>query len=97
MRTASEQGVLYGLGRSQPGTIVTWAQPGTSRHEVGDAVDVVPLIYGKPIWSTKGADLEIWHEIGLIGESVGFEWAGRWPARVREFGHFQVRAKKCGI
>lgn len=94
LRTAYEQGVLYALGRTVPGRIVTWAMPGESKHQDGNALDVVPLINGKPMWSTKGADLVMWHEIGELGESAGLEWAGRWPARVREYGHFQLKEKK---
>ena len=89
LRTACEQGVLYAQGRTMPGRIVTWARPGQSRHEYGEALDVVPLINGKPMWSTSGLDMALWQDLGALGESVGLEWAGRWPARVREYGHFR--------
>lgn len=91
LRTAADQAALYAQGRTTPGQIVTWAKPGESLHETGQALDVVPLRDGKCVWGTKGADGELWHAIGAIGELAGLEWAGRWPARIREFPHFQYR------
>lgn len=88
-RTAAEQAALYAQGRAAGGRVVTWAKPGQSLHETGAALDVVPLRHGKPVWTTSGADLELWREVGEIGEGAGLEWAGRWPARVREYPHFQ--------
>lgn len=91
LRTAQEQADIYALGRTKPGRIVTWARPWESRHQTGDAFDVVPLVNGKPMWSTLGADMQVWQTIGKIGEVAGLEWAGKWPARVREYGHFQTK------
>ena len=90
-RTGAEQADLYAQGRTKPGRIVTWAKPGESWHEKGRALDVVPMRNGKPVWGTTGADLALWLQVAAIFEAVGFEWAGRWPARVREFPHFQIK------
>lgn len=85
----------------RPGRIVTWAIGGKSFHQHRVALDVVPLRHGKLIWGTGGDgidddpsddetdDLELWQRIGLIGESCGLTWAGRWPKPKREFPHFQ--------
>lgn len=88
LRTMAEQAEVYAQGRTKPGRIVTYAGPGDSWHNWGRAIDVVPIRAGKPVWGTTGEDLVLWKRIGAIGESVGFEWAGRW-AKFREFPHFQ--------
>lgn len=87
-RDHESQAVLYAQGRTEPGRRVTNAKPGQSYHNWRVAFDVVPLRAGKPVWGTKGPDDELWHRVGLIGESVGLEWAGRWT-KFREYPHFQ--------
>ena len=88
-RSAKDQAGLYAQGRTTPGAVVTWAKPGESLHETGRAFDVVPLRNGKPVWGTTGADLALWQQVGALGIACGLEWAGRWPAKRREFPHFQ--------
>lgn len=90
-RSAADQADLYAQGRTKPGPVVTWAKPGQSRHETGEALDVVPLRAGKPVWGTAGADLALWQQVGALGEAAGLEWAGRWPAKIREYPHFQFK------
>lgn len=87
-RDNESQAALYAQGRTSPGNIVTNAKPGQSYHNWRVAFDVVPLRNGKPIWGTSGEDGEIWDKVGLMGESVGLEWAGRWT-KFKEFPHFQ--------
>lgn len=87
-RDSEAQTALYAQGRSKPGNIVTNAKAGQSFHNWRLAFDVVPLRNGKPVWGTAGQDGQIWNRIGLMGESVGLEWAGRW-ARFKEYPHFQ--------
>ena len=67
---------------------MTKAPPGRSYHNYGLAYDVVPLRNGKAVWGTTGADGELWLRVGLLGEAVGLEWAGRWK-RFKDFPHFQ--------
>lgn len=55
-----------------------------SWHNWRCALDVVPLIGGKPVWT----DADLWARIGKIGVRVGLEWAGNWEA-FREAPHFQ--------
>ncbi len=87
-RDGEAQNALYAQGRGAPGYIRTNARAGQSFHQFHVAFDVVPLRDGKPVWSTSGADAELWQKIGALGEAQGLEWAGRWT-RFREFPHFQ--------
>lgn len=115
LRDAEAQDQLYAQGRTReqldaaglthieprPGRICTWAVGGKSFHQHRVALDIVPLLHGKPVWDDDGAGinddpaddetnhLEIWQRIGLIGESCQLEWAGRWPKGKRERPHFQ--------
>lgn len=96
-RSPIEQDVLYAQGRTTPGHIVTWAKGGESLHNyrIGNkpaslAFDVVPLVNGKPFWTTEGKGSKIWQTIGELGGNLGLEWAGNWPAGKREYAHFQL-------
>lgn len=79
---------LYAQGRMLPGQIVTWAKAGDSWHNWRRAFDVVPLRAGKPIWSVRGHDKEIWLKVGELGVSCGLEWGGNWT-RHPDYPHFQ--------
>lgn len=89
-RDFEAQDRLYAQGRTIPGQIVTWARGGDSWHNWRRAFDVVPLRAGKPIWSTRGGDREIWMRVGELGRMCGLEWGGAWP-RHPDFPHFQDR------
>jgi peptidoglycan L-alanyl-D-glutamate endopeptidase CwlK len=91
-RSGAEQDALYAQGRTTPGSIVTRAKAGQSKHNhtlagrpASLALDVVPLRLGKPVWAASDA---IWKDVGRIGKACGLEWAGEWR-RMREFPHFQ--------
>lgn len=84
-RSGAEQEVLYEQGRTAPGKIVTNARAGQSWHNWRCAFDFVPLVAGKPAWSDKALYLKA----GVIAESVGLEWAGRWTGKLRESAHCQ--------
>lgn len=86
-RTNEEQSDLYKQGRTVPGRIVTNAQAGQSAHNYGLAIDVVPIINGKPDWI--GAH-PVWQQIGKIGQDVGLEWAGAPSYPFHELAHFQL-------
>ena len=49
------------------------------------AFDFVPMVAGKPQW----ADAALYRKVGVIAESVGLEWAGRWTGSLRETAHCQ--------
>jgi peptidoglycan L-alanyl-D-glutamate endopeptidase CwlK len=87
-RDMESQAQLYAQGRTTPGKIVTNAKPGQSFHNFRIAVDVVPLVNGKPVWGTSGEDGKLWEKVGAIGESCGLEWAKRWKS-FPELAHFQ--------
>lgn len=65
-RSNEEQDSLYEQGRTKPGSIVTNAKAGKSKHNVtlpdgtpsAEAFDIVPLRHGKPVWGTKGDGID---------------------------------------
>ena len=84
-RSPEEQNGLYAQGRSEPGKIVTNARGGESWHNHRCAFDFVPMVAGKPAWG----DTNLYRKAGVIAESVGLEWAGRWTGSLRETAHCQ--------
>ena len=84
-RDAESQNALYAQGRTTPGKIVTNAKAGDSWHNWRCAVDVVPLVNGKPDWDGSHP---VWAEIGRLGKEAGLEWAGEWHS-FKELAHFQ--------
>jgi peptidoglycan LD-endopeptidase CwlK len=86
MRSMAEQTALYAQGRTTPGKIVTHAQAGHSAHNYGLALDVVPIVNGKPDWFESDP---VWQQIGAFGEAAGLEWYGAPGAKFPELPHFQ--------
>ena len=84
-RDNESQDALYAQGRTIPGRVVTNAKGGQSFHNYRCAIDVVPVVNGKPQWDGGNP---IWQTIGKLGEKSGLEWAGRWRG-FRELPHFQ--------
>lgn len=84
-RDNESQNALYAQGRTTPGKIVTNAKAGQSFHNYRCAVDIVPVVAGKPRWDAKD---EVWQTIGKLGKAQGLEWAGDWK-RFKEYPHFQ--------
>jgi len=84
-RDNESQNALYAQGRTEPGRAVTNAKGGQSFHNYRCAVDVVPLVNGKPDWDGTHP---IWAKIGNYGKLAGLEWAGEWT-RFKELAHFQ--------
>jgi len=84
-RDNESQAQLYAQGRTAPGKIVTNAGPGDSYHNYRCAIDVVPLLNGKPDWDGSHP---VWAEIGRLGKECGLEWAGDWKS-FKELAHFQ--------
>ena len=62
---------------------------GRSPHQLGTALDVVPLGEHGPEW--PGADDERWNDIAYFFEAEGFEWGGR-LADFPDRPHYQVGA-----
>lgn len=84
LRTMQEQAALYAQGRSKPGAVVTNAKPGQSYHNFGLAIDLVEIKNGKALWDNPD-----WERIGAFGESLGFEWGGRWTS-LKDLPHLQM-------
>ena len=84
-RDNASQTALYAQGRTAAGRIVTNAKAGESFHNYRCAVDVVPLINGKPVWDVS---YQVWQTIGKLGQENGLEWAGNWT-KFKEMPHFQ--------
>lgn len=84
-RDKESQDALYAQGRTMPGKIVTNAKGGDSFHNYRCAVDVVPIINGKPEWDTSDP---VWAEVGELGKKAGLDWAGEWKT-FKETAHFQ--------
>lgn len=84
-RDNDSQNALYAQGRTAPGRIVTNARAGQSWHNYRCALDVVPLVNGKPAWNAKD---EVWQTVGKLGKQAGLEWAGDWK-KFKEYPHFQ--------
>lgn len=85
-RSGEEQNALYAQGRTKPGRRVTNARAGQSFHQYRVALDLYPLINGKPDFSGQAKE---WQKVALIFKKHGFEWAGEWK-RFRELPHFQM-------
>lgn len=80
LRDAEAQTALYAQGRTVPGHIVTNAKAGQSWHNWACAFDFVPIVNGKAQWD----DAKTFDRCGVIAESVGLEWAGRWKKFVEK-------------
>ena len=84
-RDNESQNALFCQGRTTPGKIVTNAKGGESFHNYRCAVDVVPIVAGKPRWDVED---DVWQKIGALGKEAGLEWAGEW-VHFKEMPHFQ--------
>ena len=84
-RDIESQDALYTQGRTTEGKIVTNAKGGDSFHNWRCAVDVVPLVAGKPDWDGSHP---VWSKVGELGEQAGLDWAGKW-VHFKELAHFQ--------
>ena len=84
-RDADSQNALYAQGRTTKGNIVTNAKGGQSLHNWRVAFDFVPIVNGKAQWNDKAA----YAKCGVIGESLGLQWAGRWTGKMKETAHMQ--------
>jgi len=85
-RSGAEQEALYAQGRTKPGPKVTNARAGQSFHQYRVALDLYPMVNGKPDFSGKSPN---WFKIAEIFKAHGFEWAFEWK-RFKEMPHFQM-------
>ena len=87
LRSNDEQTALYAQGRTSSGHIVTNARAGQSAHNYGLAIDIVPVVNGKPDWN--GSD-PIWDQIGELGVAAGLTWLGSPHSSFPEKPHFEL-------
>lgn len=82
--------ILLSVGPQSGKNIVTWAGPGQSLHNYGQAFDGCPTEEGKPVWDTKEPEhTALWLKYGEIAKSFDLIWAGDWSKEKREFPHVQ--------
>lgn len=75
---------LWDIGEAENKRKITWTLK--SNHLTGRALDVAPRTKDyKIMW---GAPFEEWEKIGVIGESHGFSWGGRW--KEADLPHFEM-------
>jgi len=84
-RSSEEQDLIYAQGRTRPGPMVTDVRGGQSWHNFGLAFDVAVLNAADQ--ATWPNDPNLWTRIGVMGESLGLKWGGRFPAPDRP--HFE--------
>ena len=85
-RSPDEQDKLYAQGRTIKGLKVTNAKAGQSLHQYRCALDIVPVVNGKPEWTGKSP---VWKAVADIFKSHGFEWGYDWKT-FKEMPHFQM-------
>lgn len=86
LRSREEQTELYAQGRTSPGHIVTNARAGQSAHQYGLAIDVVPMVNGKPDWNGKDP---VWEKVGELGQAAGLTWLGAPGSKFPEEPHLE--------
>jgi len=82
LRTFKEQQAIYDQGRTKPGKIVSNAKPGSSYHNYGLAIDIVPIENGKANWKYP------YEKIYPIAESHGFTCGGKFRT-LKDKPHFE--------
>lgn len=93
-RSNDEQNALYAQGRTVAGSRVTNARGGQSAHNftidgkpAAKAFDIVPMVNGKPQWSSAHP---AWQRLGKIGMDLGLNWYGAPNSKFHEFPHFEI-------
>lgn len=89
-RSEAEQAVLFAVGRTRPGNIVTNAMPGQSAHNHGLGVDLFFL-------DTKGKasfDPKLYRKLDKAAQAVGLYekglfWSGNWST-FKEMAHWEL-------
>lgn len=87
-RNFNQQDKYFKQGRTTPGSIITNAKSGEGLHSYGLALDVYPVVNGKPLMTVDGPNKKYWDKMGEIAESVGFEWGGRW--KFKDYPHIEI-------
>ena len=84
-RSFPQQFALYAKGRTEPGSIVTYAKPGFSYHNYGIAADYAYFEPGKNPWEDAP-----WQEFRRAVYKVGgFIWGGNFR-KFKDMGHIHL-------
>jgi D-alanyl-D-alanine carboxypeptidase. len=78
-RTHAKQNEYKTMGKK-----FTRSAGGSSKHQYGLAIDVVPMVKDSAEWH----NLQLWKKIGAVGEQLGLRWGGRWK-NPYDPGHFE--------
>ena len=78
-RTHAKQNEYKSMGKKY-----TRSSGGSSKHQYGLAVDVVPIIDSVADWHNYA----VWKKVGAVGEKLGLRWGGRWK-HMYDPGHFE--------
>ena len=78
-RTRSKQNEYKSMGKKY-----TRSVGGSSKHQYGLAVDLVPIVDSVAVWD----NVALWRKIGIVGEKLGLRWGGRWK-HPYDPGHFE--------
>ena len=78
-RTHAKQNEYKSMGKK-----FTRSGGGSSKHQYGLAVDLVPIVRDTAQWHND----QLWKKIGTIGEQLGLRWGGRWR-NPYDPGHFE--------
>lgn len=81
-RTHAKQNEYKTMGKK-----FTRMRGGSSKHQYGLAVDLVPMVNGQPQWH----NMQLWRKVGVMGERLGLRWGGRWRSPF-DPGHFEWTA-----
>lgn len=84
-RSFAEQDALYQQGRTTPGKIVTWSPAGTSYHNYGLAIDIVPIDGHIVNWGYN------FRKLLPYASPLGITWGGNFPSGKKDMDHFEKK------
>ena len=90
VRTQARQDELYAQGRTKPGKVVTWTR--SSKHIIGQAVDIAPQIAGAIPWGDAAKFDQIAQAMLQAAEDLKIKvrWGANWDqdGNPRENGEY---------
>jgi peptidoglycan L-alanyl-D-glutamate endopeptidase CwlK len=94
VRLIDRQTELYAQGRTKPGPIVTWSEPGNSMHGFFCAFDscfagsdpYLEILHKNDPAAAKA----LWEAFGTACEKYGLAWGGRWSDEKLDRPHAQM-------
>lgn len=97
LRSVADQDALYAKGRTvlkdatgKPVHIVTNARGGYSSHNFGLAVDLVPGVLGKVVWTPNwDAEDPAYGYMATACKAAGLKWGGDW-IHFKDLPHFYI-------